>query len=362
MSQPQPQSICILRLSAIGDVIHANAMASELKRQYPNCQLTWIIGKVEYQLMKHCQGIEFIVFDKGQGWRAYKQLAKDLKGRRFDLLLHMQLALRATIASTLIKAKRRIGFDKARVKEGQQLVTNETIQAQQHAHVADGFMAFLAAIEQRSDVLPATGWDIPVPEADKRAAQALLKADKPYFAICAAASKAERNWTTEGYAAIADLAISKGYQVVLCGSPAEPERNLAKSIQAHSNNHFDDLVGKTTLPQLLHLLGQVDVVMAPDTGPLHMAVSQGTAAIGLYAHSNPLRTGPYRFRELTVSVYEQCIAQQTGQQWQALRFGKRAKGEHLMEQISIESVSQAFEKAHQLVATKQKTATIETNE
>ena len=113
------RSLCLLRLSAIGDVCHAVAMVQAIQKQYPDLSITWIIGKVEYQLLKHLPGIQFVIFDKSKGWRSYIQLRRDLQGQRFDVLLHMQVALRATIASLMIKARVRVGFDKARAKEGQ---------------------------------------------------------------------------------------------------------------------------------------------------------------------------------------------------------------------------------------------------
>ena len=139
-------SLCLLRLSAIGDVCHAVAMVQAIQRQYPELKITWVIGKLEYQLLKHLPGIEFVIFDKSQGWRSYFNLRKALKGRRFDVLLHMQVALRATLASLAISAKVRIGFDRARAKEGQWLVTNRRVEPLAKPHVLEGFMGFAKAI------------------------------------------------------------------------------------------------------------------------------------------------------------------------------------------------------------------------
>ena len=83
------------------------------------------------------------------------------------------------------------------------------------------------------------------------------------------------------------------------------------------------------------LLNQVDLVLAPDTGPLHMAVTQKTPVIGLYAHSNPRRTGSYFYRDLTVSVYDKHIENQHGCSFEKLPWGVRAKGAHLMKDISV---------------------------
>lgn len=334
-------SLCLLRLSAIGDVCHAVAMVQAIQRQYPLLQITWVIGKLEYQLLKHLPGIEFVIFDKSQGWRSYFNLHKALKGRRFDVLLHMQVALRATLASLAISAKVRVGFDRARAKEGQWLVTNHRVEPLAQPHVLDGFMGFAKAIGV-SDITPS--WNIPVPQADTEFAQRQIADGEKVLVICAAASKAERNWLPERYAAVAQHAVNKGYRVILCGGPTALEKALADDIANACSAKLDNLVGKTSLTQLLALLKRASLVLAPDTGPAHMAVTQGTPVIGLYAHSNPGRTGPYLSQQYVVSAYQEAIAsQQSGE----VKWGTRAKGEHLMALISVEAVIEKFDQVIQ---------------
>ncbi|ABO25568.1 glycosyltransferase family 9 protein [Shewanella loihica] len=337
-------SLCLLRLSAIGDVCHAVAMVQAIQRQYPDLKITWVIGKVEYQLLKHLPGVEFVIFDKSQGWRSYFNLRRALKGRRFDLLLHMQVALRATIASLAISAKVRLGFDRARAKEGQWLVTNRRVEPLATPHVLEGFMGFAKAVGV-TDLKPK--WEIPVPVADTEFARQLIPDGDKILVICAAASKAERNWLPERYAQVADHALEKGYRVLLCGGPVPIERELAEAILSHGDPRIENQVGKTSLTQLLALLKQASIVLAPDTGPAHMAVTQGTPVIGLYAHSNPGRTGPYTCLDSVVSVYDQAIAQQHSGD---VPWGTRAKGEHLMEMIQVAPVLAEFDRLTQASA------------
>ncbi|MEZ9594403.1 glycosyltransferase family 9 protein [Shewanella sp. 10N.261.52.F9] len=333
------ESLCLLRLSAIGDVCHAVAMVQAIQRRYPQLKITWILGKVEYQLLQHLEGVEFVIFDKSQGWRSYFNLKRALKGRKFDVLLHMQIALRATIASLAIRAKIRIGFDRFRAKEGQWLVTNHAIEPQATPHVLEGFMGFAKAVGV-TDLAPS--WNIPVPATDTEFAKALIPDESQVLVICAAASKAERNWLSERYAAVADYAVTKGYRVMLCGGPTALEKELAEKIQAATKSVLENQVGKTSLLQLLAILKQASVVLAPDTGPAHMAVTQGTPVIGLYAHSNPGRTGPYTSLDSVVSVYDKVIHEQKQGE---IPWGTRAKGEHLMARIDVNSVIAVFEKS-----------------
>ncbi|HBX72146.1 MAG TPA: glycosyl transferase, partial [Halieaceae bacterium] len=115
---PTPQSICLLRLSALGDVTHVVPVVLSLQQQLPGVRLTWIIGKLEARLLGDLPGVEFIVFDKRAGWRGYRELWRSLRGRRFNALLHMQVAARANLVSLLVRARLRVGYDRARSKDG----------------------------------------------------------------------------------------------------------------------------------------------------------------------------------------------------------------------------------------------------
>lgn len=334
-----PSSICILRLSAIGDVCHALAAVQALQRHWPNTQVTWIIGKIEYQLLKDSPGIEFIVYDKHSGYAGMKALWQQLQGRRFDALVHMQLALRASLLTAGIRAKYKIGFNFKRAKELQWLFTNRKIQDTESAHVLDSFFSF---IEYLGVPRSQPQWQLAISADDKALVQQWLQ-NKPTIAICPAASKDERNWLPERYAAIADYLAAKGYQVVLCGSPAEREIQLAASISAKMHTQALNLVGKTSLKQLAAVLGACKLVIAPDSGPAHIATTQYTPVLGLYAHSNPKRTGPYNNVNDVVSVYEQAVEQQQGKPADTLPWSTRAKGEHLMANISLEQVQEKID-------------------
>lgn len=336
------RSLCLLRLSAIGDVCHAVAMVQAIQRQYPQLKITWVLGKVEYQLLKHIPNVEFVIFDKSQGWRSYVNLYQSFKGQKFDVLLHMQVALRATVASLAIPAKMRIGFDRQRAKEGQWLVTNHHVEPIAAPHVLDGFMGFAKALGV-TDLSPQ--WNIPVPRADTEFAEAIVDPNEKALVICPAASKAERNWLPERYARVAEYAATRGYRVLLCGGPTALEQTLAGQIEDCSEAPVENLIGKTSLTQLLALLKQASVVLAPDTGPAHMAVTQGTPVIGLYAHSNPGRTGPYTSLQYVVSAYPEAIQEQFGKD---VPWGTRAKGAHLMEKITVEEVLMQFNRLDML--------------
>ncbi|MBU2979844.1 glycosyltransferase family 9 protein [Alteromonas sp. C1M14] len=325
-----------MRLSAIGDCCHAAALVHRIKTHWPDAQLTWIIGKVEYQLMKTLPDVRFIVFDKKQGKAAIRQLQEAVKDEHFDALLMMQVALRANLASRVIKAKERIGFDWARSKELHWLFANKRVAPHKHAHVLDGFMDFGDALGVPAQQPPQ--WHIPVPAEAEEKANELAKRLGRYAVISPAASKEERNWLPERYAEVADYLRSKNVAVILCGGPANMDKSLATAILSYTGNINENLVGQTTLHEMLAILRNASLVIAPDTGPAHMATTVGTPVIGLYTHSNPRRTGPYNSLAHVASVYDECIEEQKGKGWEKLPWGSRAKGKKLMSRITTNSV------------------------
>ena len=336
-------SICMLRLSAIGDVCHAVSAVQAIQKAYPNAEITWVIGKIEAMLLADLPGVKLIIFDKKQGKAALQSLKKQFKGKKFDVLLNMQVALRAGMVSHFIPAKIKIGFDWSRSKELHSLFINKRIAPQAQAHVLEGFKGFAQAIGV-DDYKPS--WNMPYTAQDQAIADELLSPEyitNKLFVISPAASKAQRNWMADRYAALADYAHSKGFKVVLTGGPTELEVNLASNIIAYSNSPILNLVGKTKLKELLCVLKRASLVLAPDTGPAHMAVTVGTPVIGLYAHSNPTRTGPYLYQDYVVEVYHQNLLKQTGKTADQLPWGTRVKGDELMSQITVDSVKKMFD-------------------
>lgn len=335
-----PKNLCLLRLSAIGDVCHAVAMVQHIQRQWPETKITWVIGKVEAALLQGLANVEFVIFDKKAGLQGYLDLRANLSQQRFDVLLHMQVALRASLASLCIRARVKIGFDRQRAIEGQWLFTNKKISPQQAPHVLDGFMGFAHAL----GLAPSPPqWSMPLSKQDELWAQTQVPNQQAIAIICPAASKAERNWHSQGYAQAAEHLTAKGFCVVICGGPTAMELQLAKEIIALSQVSVTNLVGKTSLKQLLALLKRAHLVIAPDTGPAHMAVTVGTPVVGLYAHSNPHRTGPYLYREHVVSYYPQALQQQYAKTVAQLPWGTRAKGSDLMQHIEIDQVKDTID-------------------
>lgn len=342
--QSSPRSVCILRLSAIGDVCNAIAAVQAIQRYWPQTRITWITGKLEAQLIGDLPGIDVIVFDKKQGWKAYKQVWKQLKDHRFDALLHMQYAIRASLLTVGIKARYKLGFDAKRSQDFQTLFTNVKVPSPDQPHVLDGFLAFARHLGVK-DITPT--WEINYSEEDKQWASNHLDPQKKNLVIVAGASKQYKNWTPEGYAQVSAHAFHSGWNVILSGSPSPVEMQLTDNILKKIQIPVTNLVGKSTLKQMLALIDQADLLIAPDTGPVHMANAMNTPVIGLYAHHNPARTGPYHYRDYVISVYEEALSAEQKKDISQLSWRTRVKDENAMKRIRADDVISMFDQLSQ---------------
>jgi len=331
-----PRSVCIQRLSAIGDTCHVVPVIRTLQRAYPQARITWIIGRLEARLMTLLPDIEFITVDKRAGIKAARALRAQLAGRRFDVLLHMQLALRASLFASCVRARVKLGFDRARARELQWLFTNARIAPRTREHVLDSFFGFTGALGIEDRVLD---WSLPLP-ADAQAYAARLVPDStPTLLVSPCSSHPLRNWSAERYAAIADHAAARhGMRVILCGGPSAAERQMGEAIVARARTALANQIGQDTLPQLLALIGAATVLVSPDSGPAHMATMVGTPVVGLYAATNPARSGPYLSRQWCVDAYAEAARRFRGKAPDELPWTTKIEEPGVMDLVSVEAV------------------------
>jgi len=330
-----PNHICILRLSAIGDICHVLPVVRTLQHVWPKTKLTWIIGRLEYQLIGDIPGIEFIIFDKRMGFKAYQNLRAEMRNRKFDILLHMQMSLRASIASLLIPAKIKLGFDKTRANDLQWLFTNQRIPFKAKQHVLDSFFEFIEALGIYERVME---WNIPI-ETETRNSVDTLVPKKPYIVISPCSSMSYRNWSVSGYAAVADY-IAQHYSipVVLTGGPATIEQEYGEQIYALCAHKPINLIGNTNLKQLLAIIEGARGLIAPDSGPAHMATAVSTPVIGLYASTNPDRARPYFSTPYTINKYPEAVRAKFNKNVDEVPWGTRVRDNGTMDRISINDV------------------------
>lgn len=345
MPQTAPRSVCLLRLSAIGDTCHVVPLLRVLQRAWPVARFSWVISRVEARLIAPLlPEVEFITVDKRAPWRAWREVRAATQGRKFDVLLHLQLALRASLVSTAVPARMRLGFDRARARELQWLFTDQRIAPRSREHVLDSFLGFASALGVE-DLEPR--WNLTLPPAALDYARSLVPDSRVGMSgrpqtliISACSSHALRNWRAERYAAVASHAIERhGMQVILAGGPGPAERAMADAILRACPHPVRDQVGRDTLPQMLALLSRATVLLTPDSGPAHMATLVGLPVIGLYATTNPARSGPYRSRANCVDAFARAAARFCDSTPQQLPWTTKIEKPGVMDLIDVDEVS-----------------------
>ncbi|MGC1548388.1 MAG: glycosyltransferase family 9 protein [Rhodanobacter sp.] len=339
-----PASICLLRTSAIGDVTHVVPLVRTLQHAWPDTALTWLVGKLERKLVGDLPGVEFVTFDKTKGWAGMREVRETLRGRRFDALLQMQVALRSNLLSLGIRAQQRIGYDHARSKDLHGLVVNKRIPARSGEHVLDAIGSFCEPLGLKQT---AVRWDIPIPDEAHAWAAEQLPGDTPTLLVSPTSSHALRNWQPERYAAAMDHAAARGWRVVLIGGPSPGERTMADAVLAACKHTPLDLTGKDTLKKLMAMFCRAQLLLTPDSGPMHMANTVGMKVLGLHAASNPDRSGPYSDRRWCVNKYDAAARKYLGKPASEIAWGSKIERPGVMDLIQIDDVIERYEAAAQ---------------
>ena len=331
-----PEHLVLLRLSALGDVTHVVPLVHRLRAAWPDCTLHWIVGGFEARLVGDLPGVTFHRIDKKAGWREIARLRKDMANVQADALLLLGVSMRHNLMSLGVRAKRRIGYDRARAKDLHGLFVRERIAPATGQHVIEAMQSF-------ADLLGAPPipirWDIPVSSADIEAAAQLLPDAANTLIISPCSSHRLRNWHAQGYAALAEHAVqAHGLNVALCGGPSRIERDMGDAILAHCEVPVRDLIGKDTLKQAMALFRAARVVVTPDSGPLHMANAVGVPVIGLHAATNPRRSGAFSNLEFAVDAYPEAARRYLGREAPELAWGTRIEREGVMDLISADEV------------------------
>jgi len=295
--------LCVVMMSALGDAVHVLPLLDAVKTHAPSTHVTWVLQPGPALMARgHPNVDDTVIFRRSEGVRAYVDLRRQLATRRFDLLLDLQVYFKAGIVTLLADAGVKLGFDFARSRDLNCLFTTHRIPPHANQHVQDQYLEFLDAIGVPHAELR---WHLgPTPEERARARGLLAAADGPLVGIVVASSRRERNWHADRYAeVVAALRRDLGARSVLLGGVSAPETEMATGILGRAEERPLDTMGQD-LRTMLGLLDSCDVVIAPDTGPLHMCVAMGVPVVALYGFTNPRRSGPYRrFAELLIDAH-----------------------------------------------------------
>ena len=294
--------ICIVMMSAIGDAVHVLPVVTALKRHDPTCRITWVLQPGPASLVSgHPDVDEILILENGRGWRGMLALRAMLAQREFDLVLDLQVYLKAGLVTSFTRAPVKLGFDRARARDMNWLFTTERIPPHASQHVQDQYLEFLAALEIPAAPLE---WKLGPWSGELPAHDRVLRALPRTFAtLVIGSTHKEKEWVPERWAEIAGtLRGDFGLEPVLAGGRSTRELETARAIEAAGARAHSTL--GAPLRDLVTILNASELVISLDTAPLHMSVALERPVISLMGYNNPKRVGPYRrYHDLLVDAY-----------------------------------------------------------
>jgi len=296
-------NILIVKLSAIGDVVHTLPSLAALRNLYPDAHITWVIEEASSDLIQSHPYLDRVIISRRKKWiddlkhgridkslREMKSFIHDLKARPYDLVIDFHGLFKSAIVVSLSSGKRKLGYDSMQELSG--FFLNEKIPEDMKKHAVDRYLDFpryLGADVKEAEFL------IPIGEENKKNVEGLLrthgieKEDK-YVAISPVALWETKLWEDEKFARLCDLITEEQkVKVVFTGS----DRGKLERIQSLMKSSSINLGGKTTLRELAYLYQLASLLITTDSGPMHIAAAVGTPVIALFGPTDPLRTGPY---------------------------------------------------------------------
>jgi heptosyltransferase I len=303
MSEPRLDRIAIVMMSAAGDVVHTLPVVNAIKRHHPDAHITWVLQPGPASLvLGHPTVDEILLFDRSRKWRAFSDIRRSLAGRQFDLVINLQVYFKAGIVTSFVRAPVKIGFDRRRARDLNWLFTNRKIPPHPNQHVQDQYFEFLRELGIPHEPIE---WHLgPWPEERSWQRDFFAPFEKPAVAMVVATSKPEKDWYPERWADVAD-ALWHDFKLepVIVGGRSPRELHAERVIMQRARHAPRTALG-SGLRKLVSILEGSALAIAPDTGPLHMAVAIDRPVISLMGYTNPRRTGPYRkYHDLIVDAY-----------------------------------------------------------
>jgi lipopolysaccharide heptosyltransferase I len=310
-------NVALVKLSSLGDVVHALPVAAALRARWPAARLTWIVEQREAAVLAGHPALDEVVAVDTRRWRRARRpadvaavmialggLAGRLRAARVDVALDLQGLLKSGVLVGLTGAPRRVGFSRRRCREPLSAVfTNRRVTPPGDRHVVEQYLALLEPLgigesdpEFRLPVNAAA--QARVDETCRRIG--LGPAERPVV-VNAGAGRPDKRWPVERFAALARRLVTEaGARVLVAWGPGEEA--LARAVVDGAAHAGVSLAPPTDLPELVAMLRRAGLVVAGDTGPLHVAAALGVPCVGLYGPTRAERNGPYGRGHRTVSA------------------------------------------------------------
>ena len=343
-------NILIVKLSAIGDVIHTLPALNAIRSHCPDAHITWLVEEAAVPLVEGHEALDRVLVSKRKRWmRGLRtssffstlseiyRFIKALRDTDYDMILDFQALLKSGVLIAIARGQRKIGFGKGlEHMEHSYIFLNERIPAvDMEIHALSRGMMLIDALGIPSNTVE---YKLPVSSYDHEKVDGLMRTygmlgAKPIVAINPVAKWETKLWANKKFSQLADILIDRyDAKIVFTGGPEDGP--TIQDIIAAMKGHAVNLAGHTTLKMLAALYQKVDFVVSTDTGPMHMAAAVGIPVVALFGPTAPWRTGPFGTGHQIVRGGPECSP----------CFKRECKTIDCMEQISVQQVVDAIHK------------------
>jgi heptosyltransferase I len=307
MQQRRAESphFCMVLLTGLGDVVNGLPLVNAIRDAHPSARITWVAEPVPAQILEGHPSIDHVVvYRRREGLRGLFQLWRDLRSvPGIDITLNLNVYFKSAWPVIFSLARRRIGFGSDRAFEGVWLFSNERLPEKRRSHTADMFLEFAEHLDVE---VGNPEWRIHLSESEQTAKSEFFAqlGHKPVATIVPASATHKKDWLAERWAMVADsLERDFGFAVVIAGGPGEREQAIARDIVKNSTAKIHWAMSDS-VRRLAWIISGSNLLIAPDTGPVHIARAFDVPVIGIYGHTNPWRVGPWRkYEDLWVDNY-----------------------------------------------------------
>ena len=305
------KNVLIIKLSAIGDVIHALPVSHAIKETYPDAHITWVVEPPAYDLLTNNPYIDEIILFRKKEFKSWKGFCKNfpdfsakLREKKYDVVLDLQGLAKSGILAFLARGKKKLGTCDMREMSG--YISKPTVGANAHGHIVERYLDVARAIGCRVEnvVFPV----YPTKEEEERAhylirEEGRLRGD--YVAIAVGTNWPNKCWPIANIARLADLLYILGMKPVLVGGGKEEER-IAKEVHKKMRSTALSLVGKTSLKELAAVIRGARAFVGGDTGPTHLAAGLGIPTVEIMGPTDANRNGPYGQQQNAIEIDRDC--------------------------------------------------------
>jgi heptosyltransferase I len=330
LNKGEIKTIGIMRTSALGDIVWTIPMIRRLQLKYTNAKITLFVDHIFAPLLEGIDGIDIVNIKKPKSLSDYFSLRSILKKYNFDIFICAQANLRINILYKMINANRKIGFDSKRGRDGHKFFVDESIPFKKE-HSLEAFLGFTDYLEANSKEIR---FDLPIGEQDFNWARQTINTEN-YIVIHPKASSEQRTWALDRYVKVIN-SLSCEYKVILTGAPNDCEFN--EKISSNCEVSPLNLAGKSSLKQLAAILKNAKLVIAPDSGPIHLAQAMGATTLGLFAALPPEYTGPYGQAENCINAYPEVVKKYLGKDVNDIEWRTRVREDGIMDLITVDQV------------------------